>query len=124
MRKLVLLCVLGAFVLPAACSPVPTRQDAADMIVKYFDERGYAVRQIEIKEITPTPLGEKTYMGRKGYAVRIGSITLVPKEDVGPPWNYERGELLSFRNATMGIKERTGRDGKWDIEVVSGIPVF
>jgi hypothetical protein len=94
------------------------------MIVKYFDERGYAVRQLEIKEITPTPLGEKTYMGREGFTVSVGSITLVPKEDVGPPWNYKKGELLSFKDATMGIREKRGKSGKWDIEVVSGIPVF
>ena len=94
------------------------------MIARYFDERGYTVRRIEISRITPTPLGEKTYMGREGYTIGIGSIALVPKEDIGPPWNYTKGKELDFRNATMRIRERSGGEGGWDVEVVSGIPVF
>jgi hypothetical protein len=123
-RRLAAVLLLGTFVLPAACTPVPTRQEASDMIAKYFDGRGYTVRRIEISEITPTPLGEKTYMGTKGYTVGISSITLVSKEDVGPPWNYKKDEQITFRGATMRIREKTAEERGWDVEVVSGIPVF
>jgi hypothetical protein len=94
------------------------------VIVKYFDGRGYVVRQIEIGDITPTPIGEKTYMGRKAYTVGIRSVTLLPKEDIGPPWNYRKGEQLIFKGAIIRLKEGNRKDGSWDVEVVSGIPVF
>jgi len=116
--------LLNIVLLLTACTPVPTKQEVTDMIVKYFNGRGYAVPNIEISELTSIPLGEKTYMGRKAYTVGIRSITLLPKEDIGPPWNYRKGEQLNFKDAIMRLKEGTRKDGTWGVEVVSGIPVF
>jgi hypothetical protein len=116
--------LLCTFIVAAACTPVPTNGEAAAIITKYFDERGYTVRSIDIGKITPTPLGEKTYMGKKGYTLRITYVTLEAKEDVGQPWHYKKGERLTFTNAIMVIRERNRIEGGWEAEVVSGIPVF
>jgi hypothetical protein len=117
------LVVLHAFFLLTGCNASPSKSEVARVITNYFEEKHYMVIGIDVRDIQPVPLGEKTYMGTEGYIVDVRSITLEVTEDIGAPWSYKKGQRLTFRNAVVRVREQPGQKGKWVISNISGIPV-
>jgi hypothetical protein len=95
----------------------------AKTISRYFADRQYRVIALEVGEIAPIPLKEKTYMGHPTYTVEVRSIILEVSEDIGNPWNYQKGERLTFENAVMQMREHSRNSGGWVIVNISGISV-
>ncbi len=115
--------LLPAVFLLAGCGAPPSKSLVTRVITHYFEEKHYKVIDIDIGDIQPIPLREKTYMGTEGYVVGVRSVTLEVTEDIGEPWSYRRGRILTFRNAVIHIKEQPGQKGAWVISHISGIPV-
>lgn len=105
------------------CMVTPSSETAAQTIRRYFADRQYRVISLEIGEIASIPLKEKTYMGLPTYTVQIKSIILEVPVDVGEPWNYQKGERLTFENAVMQMREPSRSSGKWVIAGISGVSV-
>jgi len=117
------LVVLHAVFLLAGCSSSPSKDAVARVITHYFEEKYYTVIEIDVGDIQPVPLREKTYMGTEGYVVGVRSITLEVTQDIGAPWSYKKGQRLTFRNAVLHMREQPGEKGTWIISNISGIPV-
>ena len=110
-------------VLLSACKPAPSVQIVKDLVVRHFETEKYHVIEVHIGDVTSLSPGEKTYMGTTGYLVDITSITLEIKQDIGVPVQYKKGQLATFTNCRMRIKEQPGQTEKWIITEISGIPV-
>lgn len=111
-----LLLVLG-------CTVRPSEETVRDLVVRYFEGKGYRVVMIDIGGIEGGAMGEKVYMSPRGYEAAIRLITLQVVEDVGPPWNYKRGQTLTFRNGTIRFREKQGVASGWEISGIQGITV-
>lgn len=107
----------------SGCMVTPSSETASQTIRQYFTDRQYSVISLEIGEIASIPLKEKTYMGLPTYTVQIKSIILEVTEDIGEPWNYHKGERLTFENAVIHLREPSRSGGNWIIAGLSGIPV-
>jgi len=115
--------VLSALLL-SGCAIPPDEKNVKASIVDYFAARNYRVVQLEMADIKPVPLGKKVYMGTEGYIVNIRLITLEAMRDFAEPRNIKREEHLTFRDAVIQIREKAGERGRWEISVISGIPVL
>jgi hypothetical protein len=114
---LVLMCM------SAGCKVTPKKEFLQDIITRYFEAKKYRVLELDITDIQPLPLHEKTYMGTDAYTVFIHSITLIITEASGPPWLYRTGQEVTFRDATIRIREDRGKRGTWIIHEITGIAV-
>ena len=99
------------------CRPVPTRDVVRNLILKDFEARHYKVTELQISDIKPSS-GEKIYMSSETYIVDIPLITLQATQDNG---SHKKGQQLSFRNASLGIREDLYEKGKWIITDIKGI---
>jgi hypothetical protein len=100
------------------CRAAPSQGTVEAVIREHFEQRHYRVVDIELGGVSEIPLGEKTYMGARGYVARVSRITL---EAAGPA--HKAGERLTFHNATVRITEDAGSRGGWIVTMVTGIPV-
>lgn len=105
------------------CVVAPSSDTITETFRIHFAERQYRVISLEIGEIASIPLKEKTYMGRPTYTVQIKSVVMEVPEDIGEPWNYHKGERLTFENAVIHLREPSRSGGNWIIAGLSGIPV-
>ncbi len=101
---------------------MPTKDVVKNLILRDFESRHYRVTELQISDIKPSS-GEKIYMSSETYIVYILLITLEATQDIGSPVMYKKGQQLSFRNASIGIKEDLYQKGKWIITGIKGIPV-
>jgi hypothetical protein len=104
------------------CRPMPPKDVVKNLILRDFESRHYKVTELQISDIKPSS-GEKIYMSSETYIVYIPLMTLEATQDIGSPVMYKKGQQLSFRNASMGIKEDLYQKGKWIITDIKGIPV-
>ncbi len=107
-----------------ACSSAPEERVVKNVVINYFELKGYTVVHLDIAEIRPMPMGEKQYMGTPGFDVVLRSITLEIKDDADEKWSLEKGKQHSFSNGIIRIKKRTGPVKDWIIVNISGIPVL
>lgn len=105
------------------CRVAPKNDTLQDIITQYFESRKYRVLELNITDIRPLHLREKTYMGTNAYTVIIHSIALGITENSGPPWFYRTGQEVTFRDAVITIKEDRGKRGTWIIHDIKGIAV-
>jgi hypothetical protein len=115
--------VLAAYLI-SGCAVPPDEKIVKDSIVQYFQARNYKVVELGIADIKPLPLSEKVYMGTRGYIVNIKLITLVAVGDSAELRRHKEKERLTFRNAVLQIREKAGEQGRWEISVISGIPIL
>ena len=108
--------------LASGCKPAPTKSSVRELVAKDFESRNYKVTELEISDIRPAS-GEKRYMSRPAYIVDVPSITLEAALDVGNPVIYRKGQRLTFRNASIEIKEDLYQKGRWIITDIRGISV-
>jgi len=94
------------------------------VIISHFESGPYKVQDLVIGDVSPIPAGEKQYMGTKGYVVNIPAITLEFLRDIGEPWNYKKGQYMTFHDGTIRIKKSAGKGDEWLIVDIAGIPVL
>jgi hypothetical protein len=99
------------------CQAAPPESKVEMVIREHFRARHYVVVDLELGGVSPIPLSEKTYMGTRGYLVRVSRRTL----EKPPP--YGTGKRMSFEDAEVRIAERSGPQGGWAVSRVAGIPV-
>lgn len=105
----------------AGCRAAPSQGTVEAVIREHFEARHYRVVDIELGGVSEIPLGEKTYMGARGYVASIRRITLEAAGSAGSA--YKAGERVTFQNATVRITEEAGHKGGWIVSMVTGIPV-
>ena len=88
-------------------------------MLKDFESRHYKVTELQISYINPSS-GEKVYMTSETYIAHIPLITLQATQDIG---NLKKGQQLSFRNVSLGVREDLYQKGKWIITDIKGISV-
>ena len=88
-------------------------------MLKDFESRHYKVTELQISYIKPSS-GEKVYMTSETYIAHIPLITLQATQDIG---NLKKGQQLSFRNVSLGVREDLYQKGKWIITDIKGISV-
>jgi hypothetical protein len=120
----VLLFLLAGLFFVSACAVPPQEKTVRDTLTRHFEERHYKVIEITVGGMRPISLDKKTYMGTEGYVVEIRSITLESTRDAGIPGLPEKREKMTFRDAAVQIREKTGEKGTWVISNVSGIPLL
>ncbi|MEW6602832.1 MAG: hypothetical protein AB1499_17805 [Nitrospirota bacterium] len=118
------LIIMGAMLLLIGCSVPPPKSSIEKVIVSHFESGPYKVIDIAIGDISPIPAKEKQYMGTEGYVVNIPAITLEFTRDIGPPWNYKKGNYMTFNEGTIRIKKNAGKQEEWLIVDITGIPVL
>jgi hypothetical protein len=111
MRQHVLIAAILLFA-AVGCKPVPLAQEVRTIIKGHFESRGYTVTEININEIAPVEISEKTYMGTPGFKVRISKITLTDKR---------REMKFEFNDAVITIRESTSSKTRWSIIDIKGI---
>ena len=104
----------------SSCSTAPSEEAVKAVIRDHFEGRGYKVVDLQISGISSVPLSQKTYMGTEGHLVSVRRITL---EVLGSTVDYKKGERLIFTDASIRIREKVARKGKWVVANISGIPV-
>jgi hypothetical protein len=121
-RLIVAVILAASFFLLAGCAAKPDERVVKDTISRYFQEKHYKVVEMDIASVSSIPLKSRVYMGPEGYIVHVRSITLEAVEDSGPPLNYRKGQLLTFKNALIHI--RAGEEGSWQVSNISGVTVI
>jgi hypothetical protein len=122
-RLFILILLNIALLMTSSCRVPPSGDVASGMITEYFEALGYEVIDLDLGAIKESPLAEKTYMGRRSYDVEVKTITLEPTKNIGPPLNYQKGQRLTFKNATVKLVERESGKDTWDVSIVNGIIV-
>jgi len=122
-RKYYLLPPIIILFLMSGCFPVPSKSEVEEVIVKHFETKHYKVVELSISNINPLPLSEKKYMGTPAYTVNVPTLILEMTEDTGAPWNYRKGQKVSFNNVQISIQQSTGQNKKWLIKNISGVSV-
>lgn len=107
----------------SGCTPAPSKGEVEELIVRHFEIKHYKVEELKIGAINPIPENKKQYMGTPGYIVDVTSLILEIPEDSGAPWNYKKGQKVSFNNSQITVRQGTGQDKKWIIAHISGVPV-
>jgi hypothetical protein len=102
------------------CSSPPSAGVVRELLARHFEGRNYRVASVSIGSIKRLPLADKTYMGSRGYLVEVREITLDVMKRSG---DYDKGEVLTFRDATVRVKEADGAGHRWVIANISGITV-
>ena len=97
------------------CAAGPSKTEAAELIRHHLESRGYRVLSIEIGHIRTMETSKKRYMGTPGFIVEIRQIAL---EDRTP------GRQLSFRDASVEIRQKPGEGDRWEITRIDGIPII
>jgi len=105
------------------CAPSPSKGEIEETIVKYFEIKQYKVAGLSIGNIDPIPVSKQQYMGTPGYTVNVTTLILEIPEDTGAPWNYRKGQRVSFNNIQITFRQSIGQDKKWLIVHISGVPV-
>lgn len=103
-----------------SCSIAPSQDAVHETIRKFFEDRRCRVIELQIGSISSLPLDQKTYMGTAGHIVEVRKITLQITEDLR---EYRRGELLTFTNGSISIREKVDARNQWMVVNVSGIAV-
>lgn len=122
-KKYALLPLIIILLLVSGCSPAPSKSEVNDVIVTYFETKHYRVVELGISHINPIPLSKQKYMGTPAYTIDVPTIILEMTEDTGAPWNYIKGQKISFKNAQISIRQSTGQNKKWLIANISGVSV-
>ncbi len=122
-KKYALLSLIIVLFLMNACSPAPSKGEVEEVIVKHFETKKYKIVGLSISDINPIPVSEKKYMGTPGYTVNVPTLILEMTEDTGAPWNYRKGQKVSFNNARISIQQSTGQNKKWLIAYITGVSV-
>ncbi len=110
---------LAALIVLAGCTVIPSERVVKDVIARHFEAKNYRVVELDIGGIEAISLGEKTYMGTRGYTVEVKSITLEPAGDS----QGGKGQRLTFKKAGIRMREDPGQRGGWIIINITGIPV-
>jgi hypothetical protein len=115
--------LLIALLIPAfgGCSVAPSETTVETAITDFFESGHYKVVDLKIGRIQDRALSEKTYMGTPGYVVDIVSITVEPLINKGV--EIRKGERLTFRNASILVRQDTVNKDKWHVSIISGIGV-
>jgi len=103
-----------------SCSVAPSSDVVQDTIRKFFEDRKCRVIELQIGSISPLPLNQKTYMGTAAHVVEIRKITLEISEDLR---EYRNGDLLTFANGSISIREKVDAKNQWIVANISGIRV-
>ncbi|MGE5893640.1 MAG: hypothetical protein ACM34I_06250 [bacterium] len=105
------------------CKAAPPESVIREAITRYFEAKNYRVVELDIGNVESGPLGEKTYMAPEGYLIELRKITLEVTEDIGEPWNYRKGQVFTFTDASVRIRREKNAQEVWIVGTVSGIPV-
>jgi len=122
-NQYILLPLMIILLLTGGCAPSPSKGEIEETIVKYFEIKQYKVAELSIGNIDPVPVSKQQYMGTPGYTVNVTTLILEIPEDTGAPWNYRKGQRVSFKNIQMTIRQSSGQNKKWLIVNISGVPV-
>jgi hypothetical protein len=114
------LAILLSSLLLSSCALAPSQDAVHDTIQKFFEDRKCRVIELQIGSISALPLDQKTYMGTAAHIVEIRKITLEISEDVA---EYRKGELLTFTNGSVSIREKVDAKNQWIVVNISGIRV-
>lgn len=123
-QKVTNLCLLALLLLfSPGCAIRPSNETVKDLVVEYFEGRGYRVKMLDIGAIEGGSMGEKVYMSPRGYKAVIRVITLEVSKEVGPPWNYRRGQTFTFHDGVIRFRESQSVPSRWEVSGIEGIPV-
>lgn len=114
------LAILLSSPLLISCSVAPSQDAIRDTIQRFFESRKCRVIELQIGSVSSLPLSQKTYMGTDAHIVEVRKITLQMDEDVG---EYRKGDLLTFTNGSISIREKVDAKNRWIVVNVSGIIV-
>ena len=103
-----------------SCSVAPSQDVIQHTIQRFFENRKCRVIELQIGSISSLPLSQKTYMGTDAHIVEVRKITLQISEDVG---EYRKGDLLTFTNGSVSIREKVDAKNQWIVANISGIRV-
>ena len=120
-KHCILLPLMIILFLTGGCAPSPSKGEIEEAIVKYFELKQYKVAELSIGNIDPIPVSKQQYMGTPGYTVNVTTLILEIPEDTGAPWNYRKGQRVSFNNIQITLRQSTGQDKKWLIVNISGV---
>lgn len=104
----------------SSCSVAPSQDVIHDTIQRFFEDRNCRVIELQIGSISSLPLNQKTYMGTASHIVEVRKITFQISEDLR---EYQKGELFTYMNGSISIREKVDLKNKWIVVNVSGIRV-
>ncbi len=119
-NKFILSIIFISFI---GCSVTPSGSTFEEAIIKHFEARKYKVLEIIIGNVRTVPQGEEQYMGTEGYIIDVPLITLELMRDSGEPWNYKKGQHITFYNAIIRTKKGADKTNEWMITDISGVPL-
>jgi len=122
-KRYILFNLIFILLLLSGCTPAPSKGEIEELIVRHFEIKHYKVEELRIGAINPIPDNKKRYMGTPGFTVNVTSLILEIPEDTGAPWNYKKGQKVSFNDSQITVRQGTGQDKKWVIAHISGILV-
>lgn len=103
-----------------SCSVAPSQDAVYDTIQKFLEGRKCRLIELQINRISSLPLNQKTYMGTAGHIVEVRKITFQVSEDLR---EYKKGEILTFTNGSISIREKVDAKDQWIVANISGIRV-
>lgn len=107
----------------AGCTADLTAREAEEIIFNYYEKKGYNVTELNIRQISPIPMKEKTYMGTPSFVVDISSIRLEISRERQEAQGLEPARPIAFTNARMMIQQSRSEGKEWTIAYISGINI-
>jgi hypothetical protein len=114
---------LASLIVLTMCAVIPSEGVVNDVIIRYFEAKNYRVVELHIGNIESVSLSEKTYMGTRGYTIEVQSITLETAGGSEALLKNDKEQRITFKKASIRMREDPGQKGGWIIINISGIPV-
>ncbi|MHB8882138.1 MAG: hypothetical protein ACYC69_11595 [Thermodesulfovibrionales bacterium] len=121
-RLIMLSCLALVFI--AGCREIPSDEEIKEIVSQYLAPKHYTVAVLELGEVREGSINTQVYMGKPSYTVSIKKITLVAEKDTVTPIPLTKGQTVTYKNAKIRVREKDRAQNKWEIAVVSGLPIL
>jgi hypothetical protein len=108
----------------SGCRETPSEETVKAVMARYLAERHLVIRSLEIGEIRGGSINTQVYMGSPSYTVVIKEVTLEATENTMALTGLRKGQIITFKNARIKVREKDRQQDKWEISVISGMPLL
>ncbi len=124
MRYYGLICSFLLLLIVAGCRETPSEEAVREVMDRYLAERHLVIRSLEIGEIREGGLNTQVYMARPSYTVVIKAVTLEATENTMALTGLRKGQIVTYKNARIKVREKDRQKNTWELSVISGMPLL
>jgi len=122
--SLLLFFLLGAGWTGTGCSPPPEEQRVKQVVTDYFEGRGFRVTEMRMGKIDRNALRDRDYMAPLTFIVALDVVRLEAMGEIQGTNPVHKGQVLTFRDATLHLRRSQTGTRDWEVGGISGIDIL